>query len=190
MRSPWCRTAQSGSARAFIRFLASADARDRCARRQRESLDHSHLASSALSCQRRSSRWDTSESAKKIAMPLDGEEQQRREHAWNVEPVAGFDNAVGKARSGAGRSRGDLGHHRPDQREPACDLQAAASMYGSAEGSLSSPQDLPPGRAVEAEEIGEIMIDRIQAERACWRAPERRRRSRRRQAPPPAAADR
>src|SRR5271165_2978497 len=34
----------------------------------------------------------------------DGEEKQRREHARNVEAVAGFDNAVGKSGAGAGRS--------------------------------------------------------------------------------------
>src|SRR5262249_7666700 len=58
----------------------------------------------------------------------DGEEQQRREHARNVEPVARFDDAIGEARAGAGRAGRDLGDHGADQRQPARDLQATQDI--------------------------------------------------------------
>jgi hypothetical protein len=44
------------------------------------------------------------------------EEQQRGEHARDVEPIAGFDDAIGKPRSGAGRTRRDLRDHGADER--------------------------------------------------------------------------
>src|SRR5262249_60328724 len=50
------------------------------------------------------------------------EEDERREHARDVETVARFDDAIGKPRAGAGRAGCDLWNHRADQRDPAGDL--------------------------------------------------------------------
>src|SRR5262245_55659419 len=44
------------------------------------------------------------------------EEQQRGEHARDVEPIAGFDDAIRKPRAGPGRTRSDLGNHSADER--------------------------------------------------------------------------
>ena len=56
------------------------------------------------------------------------QQQQRREHARDVEPVARFGDAIGEAGARAGRARRDLGHHRADQRQPAGDAQAGEHM--------------------------------------------------------------
>src|SRR5262252_6751292 len=44
------------------------------------------------------------------------EEKQRSEHARDVEPIAGFDDAIRKSRPGAGRARRDLGDDGADER--------------------------------------------------------------------------
>src|SRR5215468_8525922 len=48
--------------------------------------------------------------------PGEREKQQRREYARDVEPIAGFDDAIRKPRAGAGRARSDLGDHSADER--------------------------------------------------------------------------
>ena len=118
----------------------------------------------ALSCQRRSSRWETSDSAKKMTTPGDREQQQRREHARDVEAIAGLGDAVGEPGAGAGRAGRDLCDDRADQRQPARDLQAAEDV-GQRRRQLELAQHLPARGAVEPEQVGEIVIDRVEAER-------------------------
>ena len=82
----------------------------------------------------------------------DRQQQQRREHARDIEPVAGLGDAEGKPRSGAGRTRGDLRHHRADQRQPAGDLQPAEDL-GQRRRQLQVAQRLPARSAVEAKQF-------------------------------------
>ena len=82
----------------------------------------------ALSCQRRSTRCVSERQAEEDHDAGERQQQQRREHARDVEPVAGLDDAIGEARAGAGGAGGDLGHHRADQRQPAGDAQAAQDV--------------------------------------------------------------
>ena len=94
----------------------------------------------------------------------EGEEEQRREHARDVEAVARFDDAIGKARARAGRTGGDFCNHRADQREPARDLQAAEDI-GQRRRQLEVEEHLQPCRPIEAEKIDEVVVDRIEPER-------------------------
>ncbi len=61
-------------------------------------------------------------------MPGRRDQRQRREHAWDVEPEAGLDDAEGEARALPGRARRDLGHDGADQRQAAADPQAAEEV--------------------------------------------------------------
>ena len=51
--------------------------------------------------------------------PGQGDQHQGREHARDVEPVAGLEDAVGEARAGAGGAGRELGHDGADQRQAA-----------------------------------------------------------------------
>ena len=55
-------------------------------------------------------------------------QHQRGEHARDVEPEAGFDDAKGEARALRRRAGGEFGDDRADQREAAADPQAAEEI--------------------------------------------------------------
>ena len=61
-------------------------------------------------------------------MPVSEISKQRCEHAGNVEPIAGFDDAEGEARALSRRARRDLRDDRADQRETAADAQPAEEI--------------------------------------------------------------
>ena len=94
----------------------------------------------------------------------DGEQDQRREHARDVEPVARLGDAVGEAGPGAGGAGRDLGHHRADQRESAGDPNPAEDV-GEGRRQLETKQHLAARGAVEPIQIGEVVVDRVEAER-------------------------
>ena len=97
-------------------------------------------------------------------MPVDRDQQQRREHAGNVEAIAAFDDAEGEPRALSRRARRDLRDDRADQREAAADAQAAEEI-GQRRGH-AQPQQLPPARgAIELEQIEQIVVDRGEAQR-------------------------
>ena len=150
--------------------------------------DHASRAT-ALSCQRRSSEMREPRQREEDHDAGEREQQQRREHARDVEPVARLGDAVGEAGAGAGGARGDLGHHRADQRQAAGDLDARQHLRQRRRQLqlATAPASARRRRAG----TGRRGCDRPSSGRAwCWRAPERTPRSRRRPAPPPAAADR
>jgi hypothetical protein len=92
------------------------------------------------------------------------EQQQRRKHARNIEAIAGFDDAVGEPRAGAGGSGCNLGNHRADQGEAAGDLETGKDV-GQCARQLELGEDLHAPCSVQAEKIGEIAIDRVEPER-------------------------
>src|SRR5580704_11740990 len=51
----------------------------------------------------------------------DRQQQKRGEHAWDIEAVAGFGDAIGETGAGARRARRYFGNHRADQRQSAGD---------------------------------------------------------------------
>ena len=53
--------------------------------------------------------------------PGQADQEQRREHARDVQPVAGLQDAIGEAGAGAGRAGGELGDDGADQRQSAGD---------------------------------------------------------------------
>ena len=94
----------------------------------------------------------------------DRNEEQRREHARDVEPIAGFDDAEGEACALSGRARRDFGDDRADQRKAAADSQSAEKIGKRRRN--AQPQQLPSARgAIKLEEIDEVMIDGGEAER-------------------------
>ena len=143
----------------------------------------------ALSCQRRSTRCESSDSSDEDHDAGERQQQQRREHARNVEPIAGLDDAIGEARARAGRAGRDLGHHRADQRQPAGDAQPAEDV-GQRRRQLQIPQHLPARGAVEPEQVGEIVVDRVEPERGVGEHREERDDPGAGQHRAPAAADR
>ena len=94
----------------------------------------------------------------------DRQQDQRREHARNVEPVARFGDPIGEARTGPRRACGDLGDDGADQRQSAGDPQAAEDERKRRR-QLEPPQQRQPRGAVKGEQIGEIAIDRIEPQR-------------------------
>ena len=87
------------------------------------------------------------------------QQQQGRKHARDVEPVAGFGDAIGEPRAGAGRAGGDLGHHRADQRQSAGDAQAGEHLRQRRR-QFQIPQHLPARGFVEFEQRDQIVVDR------------------------------
>ena len=142
------------------------------------SSEHHRSCFSALSCQRRRMRCETSVSTRKITMPVTRDQDQRREQPRRVEPVAGLDDARGEARRLARRAGDELGHHGADQRQAAGDLQAAEEIRHRRR-QPQLPELLPARRAVELEQV-DADCGRPSSGRAwCWRGSGRRRRSRR-----------
>ena len=96
-------------------------------------------------------------------MPRQRDQQQRREHARDLQPVAGFEDAVRKPRRAAAGAGDELGNHRADQRKPAGDLQAAEEIRQRG-GQAQIAQGLPAARAVELEQVDQIMVGRVEPE--------------------------
>ncbi len=97
-------------------------------------------------------------------MPVDGDQRQRGEHARDVEPEPGLDDAEGEARALAGRTGRDLGHDGADQRQPAADPQAAEEV-GQGGRHAQVEELLPPARAVELHEFDQAVVGRGEPER-------------------------
>ena len=97
-------------------------------------------------------------------MPVQRDQDQRREQPRRVQPVAGLDDARGEPRRLAGRAGDELGHHRADQRQAAGDLQPAEEI-GHRGRQSQMAQLLPARRAVELEQVEQVVVDAIQPER-------------------------
>src|SRR3954467_11557931 len=91
------------------------------------------------------------------------QEQQGREHARDVEAVAGFDDAPGEPGAGA-RAGDELGDDGTDEGEAAGYLGAAQYVRQGA-GELERAEALPARGAVELEQLAQIVVDALQAQR-------------------------
>src|SRR5437879_6061279 len=90
--------------------------------------------------------------------------EERGEHSWNLHRVAGLEDTVGESRLHAARPRDELRDHRADQRQPAADAEPAQEVgHGARQPQV--PEDLPARRAVELEEIQEIVVGAVEPER-------------------------
>src|SRR6185312_2306839 len=92
------------------------------------------------------------------------QQQERREHARDVEAVARFDDAPGEPGAGA-RAGDELGDHGADEGEAAGDLGAAQDVRQGAR-QLEAAEALPARRAIELEQLLQIVVDTLQPQRA------------------------
>src|SRR5499427_10073850 len=86
-----------------------------------------------------------------------GDEEHRREHAWDLELIARLENPEGEPRLGPARARHELGDHGADEGKAAADAQAAEKER-QGRGKAQIAQRLPARGAVEAEEIDEVPV--------------------------------
>ena len=99
-----------------------------------------------------------------MTIPATDSSSSRGEHAGNIEPVAGFGDAIGETGTGPGAAGGDFRHHGADQRQAARDPQAAENV-GQGGRQLQIAQGLQPRGAIELKQPGEIAVDGFQPER-------------------------
>ena len=92
------------------------------------------------------------------------DQQQGREHARDAQLVARFEDAVSQPRLGAAGAGDELGDHRADQRQAARDAQAREEIRHRRR-QLQVQQRLPPARPVEAEQVDQIVVGRVQPDR-------------------------
>src|SRR5258706_13891158 len=90
--------------------------------------------------------------------------EERREHARDLQLVAGLEDAVGEPGLDAARAGDELGHHRADQRQAAADAQAAEEK-GQRARQAQVPEHLAARGAVELQQVEQVVVGAVQAER-------------------------
>ena len=96
------------------------------------------------------------------------DEEERREHARDVELEARLQDFVGEPGAAAAGAGDELGDHRADQRQPAGNAQAAEEIRQRAR-DAQPPQRLQPPCPVHAEQIEQARDRRCAGRAWCWR---------------------
>ncbi|MPL60723.1 hypothetical protein SDC9_06284 [bioreactor metagenome] len=91
-------------------------------------------------------------------------EDKRREHPRDVQPVSRLEDAEGQARADTAGARDIFRHHRPDQAQPAGDAQTAEEI-GQRRRDLQIAQPLPAGGAIDPVQVAQVVVGRVQPER-------------------------
>src|SRR5215475_490770 len=91
------------------------------------------------------------------------DQEDRGEHAGNLELIAGFEDAEGQSRLRTARARHELRDDRADEGQAAADAQATEEIgQGCREAEMA--QRLPPRGAVKAEQVDEVPVRAGEAE--------------------------
>src|SRR5665213_1863775 len=85
------------------------------------------------------------------------QQQQRGEHARDLEPIARLEDARGEAGLGAAGAGDELRHHRADQRQAAADAHADEEIR-QRRGQQQIAQRLPARGAVKPEQLDQVTV--------------------------------